>query len=261
MKYPSHESVKTVLCRAGRRIEFTSYVFQSLTVFINCKWITFARNNNFWNKKWLLQVSAEAPAVSWYDVFKDEASCKGRGKRSNDCLSFTVPWSSALAGTSRSAAVTVLEVLKALPGQQHAVMPDHRERWLGCYRDRDECWQGHCKSAPSRIPACWQKLLASPSARITFYVVHMEASAAPWTAKQSCVLDRLVLLLSLTSVNDACRNAARQQRAIALRRWAGGSRRLRGAGRRADSKDGSWHPRGSRCMPSTEPGCEKVLSL
>lgn len=57
------------LCYVEQAREFMSYTFQSLTVFINYKWITFARNNNFWNKKSLLQVSAEAHSVSWYMMF------------------------------------------------------------------------------------------------------------------------------------------------------------------------------------------------
>lgn len=90
------------------------------------------------------------------------------------------------------------------------------------YREKDECWRGHHKSPPILnlgplaeipcLPFCVHYILCRS---------HVKQNIAPWTVKQSCVFDRLILFLLLTSLNDGYRDAVRQARAIPSRRWAG----------------------------------------
>ncbi|KAK4819628.1 hypothetical protein QYF61_008848 [Mycteria americana] len=58
-----------------------------------------------------------------------------------------------------------------------------------------------------RVPFCVRYLLCRS---------HVKENIAPSTVKQSCVFDRLILFLFLTSLKDGCRNAVRHERDVRL---------------------------------------------
>lgn len=198
-----------------------------------------------------------------YEVSVNEVSPKERNKRCINYLFFKVQWNPWLTGDSCSVAVQVLEVL---PGQKHLMIPDHgkwvlelkRQGWL-LRRSQVKILTilnlGLLAEIP-RIPFCVHYILCCS---------HVTENIAPWTVKQSCVFDRLIFFLFLTSLKDGCWNA--------VRHWEG---RLLAGERRWDerSKEGDLTAKKAPdthveagvdcqavCKPSTEVGLKGYFPL